>query len=263
MSPLLQAIAVVLRVLAVARARAGVAGAVAESEGIDSALVLDASSSMDSSQLGDGTRLEVAKRVIAEFIEGRPDDRIGIVVFQKYSLTLSPLTLDHSALRDSVADVTSGLVPDGTGIGVGLGEALNLLRESTAASRVVILLTDGNHNADSISPEAAAGLAAAMKIRVYTIGLKAENPNFLLANEVDEERLEGIARRTGGRYFGAVSETDLAKVYEEIGDLETSRLGRRGFLEYREYGPWLALVAGILLLADVFARFTLLRRVPA
>ncbi|MFQ5380125.1 MAG: VWA domain-containing protein [Dehalococcoidia bacterium] len=262
-SPLLLGLAAVLLVVALARPRTGVADAVSEAEGIDIALLLDASSSMDTTELGDGTRLEVAKQVIADFIEGRPDDRIGVVVFQKYALTLSPLTLDHGALAESVESVTSGLIPDGTGIGVGLAEALNLLRESTATSRVVILLTDGNHNQDSISPEDASGLAAAMKIRVYTIGLKAENPNFLLANEVDAERLTAIAELTGGRYFSAVSASGLSAVYDEIGMLETSRLGRRGFLEYREYGPWLALIAGLLILADVTARFTVLRRVPA
>ncbi len=168
--PVLRVLAVVALAVAVAGPRKGNATAVIPGEGIDIALSLDISSSMEQ-RFGNSTRLEVTKDVIREFIKQRENDRIGLVVFQKDALSLSPPSLDYDALDRMVADVESGLLPDGTGIGVGLANALNMLQDSTAASRVVILLTDGEHNADSISPEEAAQLAVALKIRVYTIGV--------------------------------------------------------------------------------------------
>lgn len=261
--PLLQALAIVLLAVAVARPRVGNADAVARAEGIDIALVLDASSSMETNLLGNDSRLDIAKSVIEEFVTGRQDDQIGIVVFQEFALTLAPLTLDHDALVDTISTVNSGLMPDGTGIGVGVAEALNLLRDSPAASRIVILLTDGNHNADSIQPEDAAALAAAMNIRVYTVGIRPDDRSSLAADQFDEERLQAIAEKTGGQYFAAESEADLSDVYDEIGRLETSRVSREGFLEYSEYGPWFALAAALVVLTELVSRVTVLRRVPA
>jgi Ca-activated chloride channel family protein len=259
--PVLRVLAVVALAVAVAGPRKGNATAVIPGEGIDIALSFDISSSMQQ-RFGDSTRLEVTKDVIREFIRGRENDRIGLVVFQKDSLALSPPSLDYAALDRMIAELESGLLPDGTGIGVGLADALNMLQDSTAASRVVILLTDGEHNADSISPEAAAGLAVALKIRVYTIGVVSDDSPFS-RREIDEALLQEIADRTNARYFAASSPEALADVYDEIGKLETSRINRESFERFTELAPWFAAAAAGLLLLELILRGTALRRSPA
>ena len=259
--PALRVLAVVALAVAIAGPRKGNATAVIPGEGIDIALSLDISSSMQQ-RFGDSTRLDVTREVVREFIKGRENDRIGLVVFQKDSMPLSPPSLDYAALDRMIADLESGLLPDGTGIGVGLADALNMLQDSTAASRIVILLTDGEHNADSISPEAAADLAVALKIRVYTIGVVSGDSPFG-RQEIDEELLQEIADRTNARYFAASSPQALADVYEEIGKLETSRISRESFERFTEMAPWFAATAAGLLLLELVLRGTLLRRSPA
>ncbi|MEP7214708.1 MAG: VWA domain-containing protein [Anaerolineaceae bacterium] len=256
--PILRVLAIVALAVAVAGPRVGDANAVVPSQGVDIALALDISSSMNTSGFGGATRLEATKKVIRDFIKGRESDRIGLVVFQRDALPLSPPSLDYQALDRIVSQLASGLLPDGTGIGVGLGSALNMLRESTAASRIVILLTDGEHNADSISPEDAAQLAAALKVRVYTIGVVSTNGTG--RGDVDEKLLQTIADRTGGKYFKANNPQALADVYSEIGKLETSRVGRERFERFTQLAPWFAGAAAILLLADITLRGTWLRR---
>lgn len=259
--PVLRVLAVVALAVAIAGPRKGNATAVIPGEGIDIALSLDISSSMDQ-RFGNSTRLEVTKDVIREFIKGRENDRIGLVVFQRDAMSISPPSLDYTALDRMVADVESGLLPDGTGIGVGLANALNMLQDSTAASRVVILLTDGEHNADSISPEDAAELAVALKIRVYTIGVVSGNSPFN-NREIDEALLKDIADRTNARYFTASSPEALADVYDEIGKLETSRISRESFERFTELAPWFTAAAAGLLLLELVLRGTVLRRSPA
>lgn len=259
--PILRVLAIVALAVAVAGPRVGDANAVVPSQGVDIALSLDISSSMNTSGFGGATRLEGAKKVIRDFIKGRADDRIGLVVFQRDALPLAPPSLDYQALDRMVSQIESGLLPDGTGIGVGLGSALNMLRESTAASRIVILLTDGEHNADSISPEAAAQLATALKIRVYTVGVVSTNASG--RSEIDEKLLQAIADRTNGKYFKANNPQALADVYAEIGKLETSRVGRERFERFTQLAPWFAGAAAALLLADLMLRGTWLRRNPA
>lgn len=259
--PILRVFAIVALAVAVAGPRVGDANAVVPSQGVDIALSLDISSSMNTSGFGGGTRLEAAKKVIRDFIKGRENDRIGLVVFQRDALPLAPPSLDYRALDKIVSPLESGLLPDGTGIGVGLGSALNMLRDSTAASRIVILLTDGEHNADSISPEDAAELAVALKIRVYTIGVVSTNATG--RSEIDEKLLQALADRTNGRYFKADSPQALADVYAEIGKLETSRVGRERFERFTQLAPWFAAAAAALLLLDLTLRGTWLRRNPA
>lgn len=259
--PILRALAIAVLAVAVAGPRVGDANAVVPSQGVDIALSVDISSSMNTSGFGGATRLEAAKKVIRDFIKGRESDRIGLVVFQRDALPLAPPSLDYKALDRIVAQLESGLLPDGTGIGVGLGSALNMLRDSTAASRIVILLTDGEHNADSILPEDAAQLAAALKIRVYTIGVVSTNAAG--RPEIDEKLLQTIADHTGGKYFKANNPQALADVYSEIGKLETSRVGRERFERFTQLAPWFAGAAAVLLLADLTLRGTWLRRNPA
>lgn len=260
--PLLRVLAVVMLAIAAAGPREGKADAVVPGEGVDIALAFDISSSMDQRFVPGKSRLDASKEVIREFIKNRENDRVGLVVFQQDALALSPPSLDYRALDRMVADLRSGLLPDGTGIGVGLATSLNMLQDSTAASRIVILLTDGEHNANSISPEKAAELAISLKIRVYTIGVVSEvGPGR--SPEIDEELLTAIADRTGGRYFEADSPQALQDIYDEIGSLERSRVGRESFESFTELAPLFAAAAAALLAVELAARGTVLRRSPA
>lgn len=260
--PLVRVVAVVLLVVAVARPRVGEVEALVPAEGIDIVLTIDISSSMEFARLPDGSnRLEATRDVIRGFIADREEDRVGIVAFQRSAVPLAPPSTDYEALDRIVADLRPGLIRDGTAIGEGIGVALNMLRESDAASRVVILLTDGRHNVDSISPLEAAELARALRVRVYTVAVVQDD---LPAGrrEVDEELLATVAETTGGRYFRAASREDLASIYDEIGSLETSRVSGERFERYEEFGPWFAAAAGALLVAELLLRGTWLRRAP-
>ena len=263
--PVLRVAAVLLLVAGVARPRAGEAEALAPAEGVDVALAVDLSSSMSASPFGGGgTRLDAARDVLREFVASREHDRVGLVVFQREALPLAPLTLDHDALDAVIADLDSTFLPDGTGIGVGIAAALSMLGESTAASRVVILLTDGRQNVPSIGPAEAADLAAAIRVRVYTIGIVEEDESRGIADAgVDVELLEAIAERTDAAYFEAATPEDLARVYDEIASLETSRVGGETLARHRELGPWLLAAGAALLLVDLALGGVWLRRTPA
>ncbi|MGE0599483.1 MAG: VWA domain-containing protein [Dehalococcoidia bacterium] len=261
--PALRVLAVVALAIAIAGPREGDADTVVPGEGVDISLALDISSSMDLAFSPGETRLQATREVVREFIKSRTDDRIGLVVFRDDALALSPPSLDYSALDSMVADLDSSLLPtDGTGIGVGLGAALNMLQDSVAASRVVILLTDGEQNADSISPERAADLAAALKIRIYTIGIVPALGQGT-GRGIDEDLLKAIAERTDAAYFQASSPEQLEAVYQEIGSLERSRIGRESFESFTEWAPLFATFAAGLIALELVLRGTLLRRSPA
>lgn len=264
--PLLRILAVALLAIGLARPREGEATTTIPAEGLDIAVSLDISTSMSSSNFGANRvdRLEGAKLVLQDFIAERPDDRIGVVVFQRHAIPLAPPTLDHEALDAIIADIESGLVEDGTAIGLGIGTAVGMLEQSEAASRVVILLTDGQHNEDSLGPLEAARLAEASGVRVYTIGITAPGSTSSgTFGGVDSDLLTEVAEITGGQYFEATSVEDLASVYEEIGTLETSGLARERFIAYREYGPWLLAAAALLLALEITLRSTALGRASA
>ena len=263
--PVLRVVAILLLVAGVARPRLGEVEALVPAEGVDIALAVDVSSSMAANPLGDGrTRLDAVKDVIRDFVASREDDRVGLVVFQRQALPLAPLTLDYDALDTIIAGLGSDLLPDGTGIGVGMASALSMLEESNALSRIVILITDGRHNVDSISPAAAAEIAAALRIRVYTIGVvKDDQPQGFSTTTIDAELLTFIAEHTGARYFEASTEEDLAEVYDEIASLETSRVGAESFARHTELGLWLVAAGAVLLLAELALGRTWLRRTPA
>jgi Ca-activated chloride channel family protein len=244
---LLRACALALLVVALARPQKGRAETELPGQGIDIALVMDTSSSMSTTLGGKETRLAVAQRVLKDFISNRTDDRIGLVIFQNESLVLSPPTLDYQALGDLIDGVQRVQLPDGTGIGLGVAESVNLLRESKARSRVAILLTDGENNNPTIEPITAAKLAATMGIRLYTIGI-IEPQSRRGAGNVNEQALTEMATLTGGRYFGADSPQALENVYRSIDQLEKSRVGRLQFAAYQEFAVYF-LVATIALLA--------------
>lgn len=243
-----------------------------EREGIDIVLALDVSASMLAKDLKPD-RMEAAKRTAIEFIEARPNDRIGLVVYEGEAFTQCPLTTDHAVLKDLFQGVRSGLMEGGTAIGMGLATALNRLRESEAKSKVVILLTDGVNNAGVMQPMDAAQIAEALGVRVYAIGVgtrgKALSPVARYPNgqyrfdyidvEIDDALLERIATMTGGRYFRATDEKKLREIYREIDELERTRVRVTEFSQrHEEYFPIAAAGAGLLLLGFLFDR-TLLR----
>ena len=244
----LRAFALALIVVAIARPQTGEADSLLPGEGIDIALALDTSGSMTSIRLGDDTRLGAAQDVLKDFITGRQEDRLGLVIFKQQSLVLSPLTLDYDALTTLVDSVSQVNIRDGTAIGVGLADAINLLRESKARSRVVVLLTDGDNNAGSIEPLAAARIAETLGVRVYTIGVINPEARQRGDGSVDEIALAEMATLTGGRYFPAESEDALQAIYESIDALEKSRVGRPQFASFNELAVY-SLVSALLLLA--------------
>jgi Ca-activated chloride channel family protein len=254
----LRVCALALLVVALARPRQGLALSTIPEEGIDLVISLDVSSSMSERVLGaSDTKLTAAQRAVGDFVRQLEGDRIGLVIFQSRALTMSPLTIDQAAIARAVQNVTSGLLPDGTAIGLGLAESLNLLRDSPARSRVVVLLTDGQNNTGEITPVAAAALARALDVRVYVIGFVAGRDGA-----VDAAALTAIAGSTGGRYFDASTVADLHAAYDEIAGLERSVVGERRFTRYREFAPMLAVAALGLLLIESALRATWLRRHP-
>lgn len=237
-------------------------------EGIDIMMALDLSGSMLAKDLRPD-RLEASKRVGAEFIDGRPNDRIGLVVYEGEAFTQCPLTTDQRVLKDLLNSSRSGLLEGGTAIGMGLATAVNRLRESEAKSKVVILLTDGVNNRGTMEPTDAAQIAASMGVRVYTIGVgtrgKALMPVARYANgqyrydyvdvDLDEPTLKQVAETTGGRYFRATDERKLREIYQEIDRLEKTRMKVTEYSQrHEEYLPFVLLGGGLLLMGLMLDR---------
>lgn len=259
----LRVAAAILIVIAVARPQATTVEAVRPAEGIDIVLAIDTSSSMTQFRLGgDETRIDGARRVARDFVAQREEDRVGLVIFQRRALVLSPLTLDLEAIDTLIeTSVRSGLIPDGTALGLAMAEAVDLLRDSRAASRVVVALTDGENNVPGVTTHQAAAIARALGVRLYTIGLPAgqgTSPGIGL----NELPLIYAADETGGRYFRASDAQELAKAYEEIAQLEQARVGEERQLRSRELAPWLLIAALGLVLLEAAARAGPWRRIP-
>jgi Ca-activated chloride channel family protein len=255
----LRLLALALLVVALARPRQGLALSTIPEEGIDLVVSLDVSSSMSERVFsGADSKLAAAQRAVVDFVRKLEGDRIGFVIFQSRALTMSPLTVDQGAIASAVENARSGLLPDGTAIGLGLAESLNLLRDSHARSRVVVLLTDGQNNTGEISPGEAIALARAMDVRVYAIGFVAGRQGA-----VDAAGLTALAESTQGRYFDASTVADLTAAYDEIAGLEQSVVGERRFTRYREFAPALAGTALGLLVLESALRSSWLRRHPS
>lgn len=212
---------------------------------------------------------------VIEFIKNRPNDRIGLVIFSGETFTQVPLTTDHSVLRNMFTDIKSGMIEDGTAIGDGLATAVSRLRDSKAISKVVILLTDGVNNAGSVDPMTAAEIAKVFGIRVYTVGVGSygtapypvQTPFGIqlrdMKVEIDEALLQNIANQTDGRYFRATSNKKLEEIYQEIDQLERSKIDVTEFKrKHEEFFPLVVLALGLLLL-EFLLRQTLLRSVTA
>ncbi len=237
-------------------------------EGIDIVIALDISASMLAKDLRPD-RLEASKHVAMDFIDGRPNDRIGLVVYEGEAFTQCPITTDHRVLKELFAEVRSGLIDGGTAIGTGLATALNRLRDSEAKSKVVILLTDGVSNAGTIQPNDAAQIAEQLGIRVYTIGVGTKGQALspvaryptgqfryeMVDVQIDEATLMNIADRTGGKYFRATDEGKLKDIYNEIDRLEKTRIK---VTEHRakneEYFPFLFLGCALLVTGFILDR---------
>jgi len=244
-----------------------------KTEGIDIMMALDISSSMLAEDLKPN-RIEAAKKVAEEFIDSRPNDRIGLVVFGGESFTQCPLTTDHSVLKNLFAGIQSGILADGTAIGEGLGTAVNRIRNSRAKSKVVILLTDGVNNIGSIAPETAGEIAKTFGIRVYTIGVgtrgmapyPVKSPFGIqyqnVEVQIDEPVLKKIAGETDGKYFRATNTGKLKEIYSEIDKLEKTKIDVTEFHNYTEEFYPLALGALLLLVLDILLRFTLFKKLP-
>jgi len=239
-------------------------------EGIDIVLALDISGSMLARDFKPD-RLEASKDVATEFISGRPYDRIGLVVFSGESFTQCPLTTDHAVLINLLREVQSGMIEDGTAIGMGLATSVNRIKDSKAKSKVIILLTDGVNNRGEIAPATAAGIAKTFGIRVYTIGVGTQGMAPYPVNtpfgvqyqsmpvEIDEAILKEISATTGGKYFRATDNNKLEEVYKEIDKLEKSKTDVRQFSRKEEKYFLPALLAFCLLAVEILLRNTIFR----
>ena len=242
--------------------------------GIDIVMAMDVSGSMLAKDLKPN-RMEALKDVAEDFVEGRPNDRIGLVVYAGESYTKTPVTSDKALVIESIKSVRydDTVLRDGTGIGVGLATAINRLKDSKAKSRVIILLTDGVNNSGTIDPRMAADIAKEYGIKVYTIGIgtngnamfpyaKEPNGQFvyrMMPVEIDEGLMKEIAKKTDGKYFRATTNSKLKEIYDEINKLETTEIEEMKFYNYDEkYRPFVWAALG-LLLVEVLARKTLYR----
>ncbi|WP_339650454.1 VWA domain-containing protein [uncultured Maribacter sp.] len=241
-------------------------------KGIDIVMAIDVSSSMLARDLKPN-RLSALKDVAADFIKKRPNDRIGLVVYAGEGYTKTPVTTDKSIVLNALSEITYGQLEDGTAIGMGLATSVNRLKESTAKSKIIILLTDGVNNSGFIEPQTASDLAIEFGIKTYTIGLgtngNALSPIAYNADgsfrygmrqvEIDEDLLKDIALATGGRYFRATDNESLEEIYDEINKLEKTEIEEFKYYRYEEkFRPWV-LLAGALLLVEWILRNTLFR----
>ncbi|MCY3773364.1 MAG: VWA domain-containing protein [Gemmatimonadetes bacterium] len=277
----LRAAAIGLAILALARPQTGTEGAEVMTEGIDIVLALDISGSMGAEDYKPRNRLYVAKSVISDFIRERKNDRIGMVVFAGRSFTQCPLTLDYDVLLGLLDQVEIGLTEDGTAIGMGIANSVNRLRQSSAESKVVILLTDGVNNTGAIDPVTAAKAAKALGVRIYSVGIGKEEgapipvddpvlgrtyarnrDGSLALTEIDEETLRQVAEITGGYYFKATDGEMLSHIYQRIDALERTEMKVIAYSRYTELFGYFLLPAMFLVLAETLLKHTRFRKLP-
>ena len=269
----LRCLAITMVVIALARPQASNSWRTESTEGIDIMLTLDISGTMMAEDLKPN-RLEASKAVASEFILSRPNDNIGLVVFAGESFTQCPLTTDHAVLINLFNGVNYGLIEDGTAIGLGLANAVNRIKDSKARSKVIILLTDGSNNRGDIAPITAAEIAQSFGIRVYAVGvgsygkvnIPVQTPMGLqyqlMDSEFDEKSLQNIASMTGGQYFRATDNNKLRSIYQEIDQMEKTKIDVREYNKKNEEFYIFAIVALLLLVAELLLRNTVLKRIP-
>ncbi|MGL4779706.1 MAG: vWA domain-containing protein [Bacteroidales bacterium] len=269
----LQVLAIMALIAALARPQTSNSWENVTTEGIDIMMSMDISSSMLAADLKPN-RLEAAKDVAAAFINGRQNDNIGLVVFSGESFTQVPLTTDHAVLLNMFQSIQSGMIEDGTAIGLGLANSVSRLKESKAKSKVIILLTDGSNNRGEIAPVTAAEIAKSFGIRVYTIGVgtigtapyPVQTPFGVqyqnMPVDIDENVLKQIASMTGGQYFRATDNKSLKGIYDEIDKLEKTKMKTSQYSKKYEQFKYFALAAFIFLLIQVVLRYTVYRKIP-
>jgi Ca-activated chloride channel family protein len=244
-------------------------------EGIDIILSLDVSSSMLAEDFKPVNRLGAAKKVAKDFIEGRTNDRIGMVVFAGRSYTQCPLTLDYGILVSFLDKIQIGMIDDGTAIGMSIANCINRLRDSKAESKVVILLTDGRNNRGELDPITASQIASTMDVKIYTVGMgkigqamyPVEDPIFgkryvPMQVEIDEDILTTIAQNTGGKYFRATNEKKLEEIFNEIDEMEKTKIEVKEYTRYAELFHWFVIPALILFMIEILLANTYFRKIP-
>ena len=271
--PTIRLISITLLIVALARPRnVAVSTKVKANRGIDIVMAIDVSASMLARDLKPN-RLEALKVVATNFVNRRPNDRIGIVVYAGESFTQTPITSDKGITRRTISEIKWGQLEGGTAIGMGLGSAVNRLKESEAKSKVIILLTDGVNNSGFVDPKTATELAKELNIKVYTVGIgtngMADFPFSKDARgrlqfrkqqvEIDEELLQFIASETQGQYFRATDNSELQEIYDEIDTLEKTKIEEFKYYNYQEKYRYLLFFAGGLLLLEFILKNTLFR----
>lgn len=244
-----------------------------KTSGIDIVMSIDISASMLAKDFSPN-RMEVVKNVASEFVNNRPNDRIGLVVFSGESYTKTPVTSDKTILQNTLKEISySSQIDGGTAIGMGLATAVNRLKDSEAKSKVIILLTDGVNNTGFIEPKTAADLALEYDIKIYSIGVGSmgtalspvaidRNGEFQYRNtqvEIDEELLENISTLSGGQYFRATNEDKLKSIYEEINKLEKTEIQETKYYNYDEKYPLFVIIAGLLLALVALLKYSIMR----
>ncbi len=270
----LRSFAIIMLVFVLARPQSSNSSKDVITEGIDIVMTMDISSSMNALDFKPN-RLEAAKDVAIQFISARENDKIGLVIFSGQSFTQCPLTTDRATLINLMAEIKTGMMEvDGTAIGMGLATAVNRIKDSEAKSKVVILLTDGVNNRGEVAPLTAAEIAKTFDVRVYTIGvgtdgvaqIPVQTPygTRLVEQEVkiDEEMMKEISEITDGKYFRATNKNSLKKIYEEIDQLEKTKIEVKEYTKRsEEYLLW-AILAAVFILLEVFLKSTVLRNLP-
>jgi Ca-activated chloride channel family protein len=271
----LRVLAIALFIISFARPRSGTEYKEVTSEGVDIILALDVSSSMQAEDFKPNNRLYVAKEEMKKFINRRVNDRIGLVIFAKYSYTQCPLTTDYGVLLNFIDMVNFGIVEDGTAIGMSIANAVNRLRDSKSKSKIIVLLTDGDNNAGEIDPITGANLAKAMDIKIYTIGAGKsgntmypyQDPLFgkryvYQPSKIDEKTLKAIAEQTGGKYFRARSGKELEEIYGLIDDLEKTEVKIASHVQYKELFNYFTYAGLLILMLELLLAHTLFKKLP-
>jgi Ca-activated chloride channel family protein len=268
----LRVLALALLSIALARPQSSNTTENIDSEGVDIVLSIDVSGSMLAEDF-QPNRIEAAKKVAMLFVDARPTDRLGLVIFSGESFTQCPITIDHNVLKEQLSQIKSGVLQDGTAIGMGLATGVDRLRYAKGKSRVLILLTDGVNNTGLIDPMTALEIAKSYKVRVYTVGVgsmgQAPYPvqtpfgiqKQMMPVQIDEPLLKKISVETGGKYYRATNNTSLATIYKDIDKLEKTKVEISSYKHYAELFFPFALLAIVCLLLEMGLRYTVFRSI--
>ncbi len=273
--PVLRVLALTSLLVAIARPQTSFDEEKVTTDGIDIVLAMDLSTSMLAKDFSPN-RLEAAKKEAGNFIDGRPHDRIGLVVFAGESFTQCPVTIDHAIVKNQLKQIKNGLMEDGTAIGMGLATSVQRLKEFPSKSKVIILMTDGVNNKGLIDPATASDIALQFKTRVYTIGIgtngKAMTPVAMSPNgelifdyadvQIDEPLLKEIAKKTGGQYFRATDNKKLKEIYAQIDKLEKTKIEVSAFERKKEKFHVFAFLAGLFVFVELLMRYFFLKSLP-